>query len=177
MHAGKVRRRGIEQFDRVGEGQIWICRPQRRQRRQPLLTLQCHALLEEHRGGTLTLAVANPPATYEQPIPKSLDPASGASAWELLTLTNDGLLGYSQAGGAETYTVRGLVLEDQVGVSHRAVGAERFGETFNAQTGGTRATYVFKFQILGTSDSLNLVMRFSPSGEFSEFGPGTCSAS
>ena len=89
-------------------------------------------------------------------------------------------LGTSASGnvsGAETYTVRGLVLEDQVGVSHRAVGAERFGETFNAQTGGTRATYVFKFQILGTSDSLNLVMRFSPSGEFSEFGPGTCSAS
>ena len=58
-----------------------------------------------HRGGTLTLAVANPPGIYAQPIPKSLDPASGYSAWELLTLTNDGLLGYSQAGGAETYKV------------------------------------------------------------------------
>ena len=58
-----------------------------------------------HRGGTLTLAVANPPGLYAQPIPKSLDPASGYSAWELLTLTNDGLLGYSQAGSAETYKV------------------------------------------------------------------------
>jgi peptide/nickel transport system substrate-binding protein len=58
-----------------------------------------------HRGGTLTLAVANPPGFYSQPIPKSLDPASGYSAWELLSLTNDGLLGYSQAGGAETYKV------------------------------------------------------------------------
>jgi len=58
-----------------------------------------------HRGGTLTLAVANPPGFYSQPIPTSLDPASGYSAWELLTLTNDGLLGYSQAGGAETYKV------------------------------------------------------------------------
>ena len=58
-----------------------------------------------HRGGTLTLAVANPPGIYAQPIPKELDPASGYSAWELLTLTNDGLLGYSQAGGAETYKV------------------------------------------------------------------------
>ena len=58
-----------------------------------------------HRGGTLTLAIANLPGVYEQPIPKSLDPASGYSAWELLTLTNDGLLGYSQAGGAETYKV------------------------------------------------------------------------
>ena len=58
-----------------------------------------------HRGGTLTLAIANPPGYYAQPIPKELDPASGYSAWELLALTNDGLLGYSQAGGAETYTV------------------------------------------------------------------------
>jgi YVTN family beta-propeller protein len=58
-----------------------------------------------HRGGTLMLAVANPPGLYEQPIPKELDPASGYSAWELLTLTNDGLLGYSQAGGAESYKV------------------------------------------------------------------------
>ncbi len=58
-----------------------------------------------HRGGTLTLAVANKPGEYAQPIPKMLDPASGYSAWELLTLTNDGLLGYSQAGGAETYKI------------------------------------------------------------------------
>ena len=58
-----------------------------------------------HRGGTLTLAVANLPGIYAQPIPTSLDPASGYSAWELLTMTNDGLLGYSQAGGAETYKV------------------------------------------------------------------------
>ncbi len=58
-----------------------------------------------HRGGTLTLAVANMPGEYAQPIPKMLDPASGYSAWELLTLTNDGLLGYSQAGGAETYKI------------------------------------------------------------------------
>ena len=58
-----------------------------------------------HRGGTLTLAVANEPGEYAQPIPTELDPASGYSAWELLTLTNDGLLGYSQAGGAETYKV------------------------------------------------------------------------
>ena len=58
-----------------------------------------------HRGGTLTLAVANPPGLYSQPIPKSLDPGSGYSAWELLSMTNDGLLGYSRAGGAETYKI------------------------------------------------------------------------
>ena len=59
----------------------------------------------QHRGGTLTLAVANLPGVYELPIPTSLDPASGYSAGELLTMTNDGLLGYSQAGGAEAYKV------------------------------------------------------------------------
>ena len=58
-----------------------------------------------HRGGTLTLAVANPPGLYSQPIPKSLDPGSGYSAWELLSMTNDGLLTYSRAGGAEAYKV------------------------------------------------------------------------
>ena len=74
-----------------------------------------------HRGGTLTIAIANPPGTYALPIPEELDPAGpcwpppkpvknacaerGLSAAELLTLTNDGLLGYSQAGGAESYKV------------------------------------------------------------------------
>jgi len=58
-----------------------------------------------HRGGTLTLAIANKPGVYSQPIPTTLDPASGYSAWELLMLTNDGLVGYSRVGGAETYTV------------------------------------------------------------------------
>jgi peptide/nickel transport system substrate-binding protein len=58
-----------------------------------------------HRGGTLTLAIANPPGYYSQPIPKELDPASGYSASELLAQTNDGLLTYSRAGGAESYKV------------------------------------------------------------------------
>jgi peptide/nickel transport system substrate-binding protein len=74
-----------------------------------------------HRGGTLTIAIANAPGTYALPIPEELDPAGpcwpppkpvknacaerGLSASELLTLTNDGLLGYSQAGGAGSYKV------------------------------------------------------------------------
>ena len=66
---------------------------------------RCQVPPSAHRGGTLTLAIANPPGDYAQPIPKALDPASGYSAWEQLTLTNDGLLGYSQAGGAATYKV------------------------------------------------------------------------
>jgi YVTN family beta-propeller protein len=62
-----------------------------------------------HRGGTLRLAISNPPDSYTAPLPESLDPAAtgphGSSAWELLTVTNDGLLGYSRAGGADSYTV------------------------------------------------------------------------
>ncbi len=58
-----------------------------------------------HRGGTLTVAVANPAATYHIDIPKSLDPAYGYAVWELLTLTNDGLVGYGRSGGAESYKV------------------------------------------------------------------------
>jgi YVTN family beta-propeller protein len=58
-----------------------------------------------HRGGTLTVAVANPDAIYHVGLPKSLDPAYGYTVWELLTLTNDGLVGYGRSGGAETYKV------------------------------------------------------------------------
>ena len=54
-----------------------------------------------HRGGTLTVAVANPAGVYNVGLPKSLDPASGYTVWELLTLTNDGLVGYGRSGGAE----------------------------------------------------------------------------
>ena len=58
-----------------------------------------------HRGGTLTLAIANPPGDYTNPLPHAFDPSSGYGAWELNSITNDGLLGYSRAGGAESYAV------------------------------------------------------------------------
>ena len=59
-----------------------------------------------HRGGTLTIAIANPPGTYDAADPRGARPGRPAfAAWEMLTLTNDGLLGYSQAGGAESYKV------------------------------------------------------------------------
>ena len=58
-----------------------------------------------HRGGTLTVAVANPADTYHVAVPKALDPAYGYALWELLTLTNDGLVGYGRSGGAESYKV------------------------------------------------------------------------
>jgi hypothetical protein len=76
----------------------------------------------------------------------------------------------------DIFTARSIVVEDLDGNVYPAVGAEHFGATSNARTGGYQEILVFKFQIVGTSDSLNLVMRWSPSGEFSGFGPGTCSA-
>ena len=39
-----------------------------------------------------------PAGVYRLRLPKSLDPAFGYTAWELLTLTNDGLVGYGRVG-------------------------------------------------------------------------------
>jgi ABC-type transport system substrate-binding protein/DNA-binding SARP family transcriptional activator len=59
----------------------------------------------EHRGGTLTVAVPDPAASFHSGgFAQALDPASGG-AWELLSLTNDGLVGYTRAGGAAGYRV------------------------------------------------------------------------
>jgi peptide/nickel transport system substrate-binding protein len=58
-----------------------------------------------HRGGTLTVAISNPPGIYGPPFPRLLDPSAGYSAWELLTMTNDGLVGYARSGGADGYRV------------------------------------------------------------------------
>jgi YVTN family beta-propeller protein len=57
-----------------------------------------------HRGGTLTLAVAIGPDLYQSGLVESLDPAIGEEQ-ELLTVTNDGLLGYGRSGGAQGYRV------------------------------------------------------------------------
>jgi YVTN family beta-propeller protein len=58
-----------------------------------------------HRGGTLTVAIANQAGFYTNPLPGAFDPASGYGTWELTTMTNDGLLGYSRAGGTDTTKV------------------------------------------------------------------------
>ena len=58
-----------------------------------------------HRGGTLTLVIANSPGEYTDALPKAFDPASDYGTLELTSLTNDGLLGYSRAGGASSYQV------------------------------------------------------------------------
>jgi peptide/nickel transport system substrate-binding protein len=57
---------------------------------------------DAHRGGTLTVVI---PYAAGSASPSSLDPASGYASWELLTLTNDGLVGYGRSGGADSYRV------------------------------------------------------------------------
>jgi hypothetical protein len=60
----------------------------------------------------------------------------------------------------------------------RVSGAEWIGGTFNANTGGGVFTLTGKFQLVapgqGTLDSVNVVLHFSPNGDFFEFDFGTC---
>jgi YVTN family beta-propeller protein len=55
----------------------------------------------QHRGGTLTVLVSNPSGVYDAGLPHSMDPAYGYTAWDLTTLTNDGLVTFGHSGGAE----------------------------------------------------------------------------
>ena len=74
----------------------------------------------------------------------------------------------------QTWTMNHVVVEDQAHTPYRAVGTIHVGATSNATTDGSQQIYMWKVQILGTADSLNLVLRFGPSGEFTAFGRGTC---
>ena len=58
-----------------------------------------------HRGGTLTLAVRSRALGYNVGLPKAVDPGAGYSDWELLTLTNDGLVDYGRSGGVGSTSV------------------------------------------------------------------------
>jgi len=115
-------------------------------------------------------------ATLQTPIP------CGANTYKVVagtfSVTNrDGSSASGNTNFMEIFTVRSLVVEDQDGNVYPAVGVEHEGMTSNARTGSSQWILVFKFHIVGTSDSLNLVMRISPNGDFSTFGPGTCSPS
>lgn len=73
-----------------------------------------------------------------------------------------------------TYRASNAMVADQFGNPYRVVGAEPFGGTVNAKTGVSQGITVFKFQVVGTADSLNVVLRQMPNGDFNVFGPGTC---
>jgi hypothetical protein len=76
--------------------------------------------------------------------------------------------------GIETLTARNVVVVDQRGDSYRVVGVERFGGSANAQTGSSQETWVFKLRIVGTADSINVVVRFDPNGEVDFLDFGSC---
>jgi hypothetical protein len=136
----------------------------------------------------LALALSASPALAGSPaVHSSFDAASpslivcGANTYKIVSGTLDVVshVGTSASGnfnGAFTFTVHNVVVENQA--DHKlydVVGAERYGGTVNAQTGGSQwVDYLFKFRILGTADSLNTIWRTSPSGVDSFFGPGNC---
>ena len=59
-------------------------------------------------------------------------------------------------------------------ISYRVVGMEMFGGTANARTGRAQETWRVKFQIVGTGDSVNVVVRSGPNGDMRTIDVGTC---
>jgi hypothetical protein len=73
-----------------------------------------------------------------------------------------------------------VVLQDAAGNLYSIRGAEWFGSTSNANTGGFQATFTGKLQIVsqggGTVDSVNVVAHISPNGKKFFLDFGTCEA-
>jgi hypothetical protein len=79
-----------------------------------------------------------------------------------------------------TVTPRNVVLQDEAGNLYSLRGAEWFGATSNANTGGFQATFTAKFQVIshgsGTVDSVNVVEHITFNGTEFTFDFGTCVA-
>jgi hypothetical protein len=128
-------------------------------------------------------AIANQAAMhFTQPVPAdplqcgdtTYTPVSG----ELVTVVHEGHAASGNTNFTITVTQRNVVLQDQDGNLYSLRGAIWFGETFNANTGGFKATSTDKFQIIsqgrGTVDSVNGVEHISPNGKEFFFNFGTC---
>jgi len=82
----------------------------------------------------------------------------------------------------EADTARNLMVQknDGAGIpsgpTYRVVGGQTQGITINDQTGSVRGTATFKYQILGTGDSINIVLHIYGPGpnDFYEVNHGTC---
>ena len=129
-----------------------------------------------------TPALAGSPAVHQSWDAASNNPpiVCGANTYIIMSGTIDEVMhaGASASGNlnfAATVRATNVVVQDQNLVSYRTVGAEHFGGTINTRTGGSQDITVFKLRIVGTADSINLVMRTMPNGDFNIFGPGTCS--
>ncbi len=89
-------------------------------------------------------------------------------------VTHTSTSAFGNVSYTETITAHGVVAQDQNGGLYRVVGVEHFG--FLANAGSGQMTWMFKMQILGTGDSLNVVYRFAADGSVVVHNVGTCSA-
>jgi hypothetical protein len=129
-----------------------------------------------------TPALAGSPAVHLSWDAASNNPPihCGASTYTVMSGTIDAVVhqGASASGNtnyAATFRSSNVVVQDQNLVSYRTVGAEHSGVTFNITTGRSQDIVVFKLRVVGTGDSLNVILRTMPNGDFNIFGPGTCS--
>ena len=134
-----------------------------------------------------TPALAGSPAVHLSWDAASNNPPihCGANTYIIRSGTIDEVMhaGASASGNlnfAATVRATNVTVEDQNSnlypyPVYPVVGAEHFVGTINTRTGGSKDITVFKLQVVGTADSINLVMRTMPNGDFNIFGPGTCS--
>jgi hypothetical protein len=171
--------RGGQAFDAAGSpGQA--SKQEIRTMRRRLATLAAMSVLA--LALSAAPALAGSPATHDSwlatdapgPLP------CGANTYMLVAGTINQVLreGTSASGNVsftETITAHGVVAENVLtGAFYRVVGVEHFG--FLANAGSGQMTWMFKMQILGTGDSLNVVYRFAADGSVVEHNVGTCSA-
>jgi hypothetical protein len=126
-------------------------------------------------------ALAGSPAVHDSWDAASNNPpiTCGANTYTIKTGTIDLVMhtGASASGNltfAATVRATNVTVEDQAGNPYPVVGAEHFGGTINARTGSAQDITVFSLLIVGTGDSVKLVLRNLPNGDFRTFGPGTC---
>jgi hypothetical protein len=99
---------------------------------------------------------------------------------EIAIVLHEGTSASGNTNFTGTVTPRNVVLQDAAGNLYSLRGAEWFGATTNANTGGFQATFTGKFQVVsqgsGTVDSVNVVEHISFNGKEISFDFGTCVA-
>jgi len=99
---------------------------------------------------------------------------------EIAIVLHEGTSASGNTNFTGTVTPRNVVLQDAAGNLYSLRGAEWFGATSNANTGGFQATFTGKFQVVsrggGTVDSVNVVEHISFNGKEFSFDFGTCVA-
>jgi hypothetical protein len=133
----------------------------------------------------LSSALANQPAMH------FTEPAAGevlscgdttytVVSGEIAIVLHEGQSASGNTNFTGTVTPQNVVLRDEAGNLYSLRGAEWFGATSNANTGGFQATFTGKFQVVsqggGTVDSVNVVEHITFNGKEFSFDFGTCVA-